>query len=326
MKLLQVCNVGDICGGTAACAWSITRSLPEVRHAVLFLSPPTPDTRTAFADCHIAAVEHVSQAIIAPFDPDVVLLHNTPRSRADPLAVPLLVQYLHSRITPAPADVTVACSAWLRSQYPPEAVDGVLYQPTVAVGEATKAPFRDSPSLGAAPRRLVIGRLCTPTPRKWPRELLSFYAWLADRHPLVNWEFVGCPAAMQSQLSAVCSGRARFLPAEPAARRHLQRWDALLYHHPHLTETFGRTVAEALQCGCIPIVDDRGGFREQFGPDAGWLCRSSGEFSRAIEQLHDGSIQQAMSSAALTAGRRFSGGAFAARFRALVAAAASVSG
>jgi glycosyltransferase involved in cell wall biosynthesis len=58
-----------------------------------------------------------------------------------------------------------------------------------------------------------------------------------------------------------------------------------VYHNPAVTETFGRTVAEAMRAGCVPIVDDRGGFREQVEPETGFLCRTDGDFADAIERL-----------------------------------------
>lgn len=317
MHLLQVCNVGNICGGTAACAWSIVRALPTCRHTVVFLSRPTADTIAAFQPATVERWPQVTRERVVPHNPDVVLLHNTPATRCEPLTVvPLTIQYLHSRITPAVADVTLACSGWLRSQFSADAVDGVLYQPVHSepAGQAIDTRgLRD---------RLVVGRLCTPTSRKWPRDLLPFYAELAGRHPHVDWEFVGCPESLVEPLRQACGGRVRFHPAEPTARRHLLRWDALLYHHPTLTETFGRTVAEAMLSGCIPIVDARGGFCEQIMPATGCLCLRRGDFDAALSQLADRSARRTLSAAAREAATvRFSGAAFSVRFRRLLTAA-----
>lgn len=69
------------------------------------------------------------------------------------------------------------------------------------------------------------------------------------------------------------------------SRSRLSDWDALLYHHPDLTESFGRTVAEAARVGCIPIVDDRGGFSEQLQTLGLTGCRSVEQFSEAIDRL-----------------------------------------
>ena len=316
MHLLQVCNVGNICGGTAACAWEITRALPTSRHTVAFLSTPTDQTRTAFADCHIGTWKNVAAAEVRRLNPDVVVLHNTPSNRCESLEAPLTMQYLHSRITPAPADVTVACSRWLQDQYPRDAVDGVLYQP------ASVTPPQDHRDVRPLRDRIVVGRLCTPSARKWPREMIPIYRRLAGEHPDIEWEFVGCRRELTSELSQACGGRAAFHTPGPAARQRLWNWDAVLYHHSQLTESFGRIAAEAMSAGCIPIVNDRGGFREQITEECGFLCDGEDAFSAALKQLQDGSKRRQLARRSrVIAHKRFSQTAFAARFRALLVAA-----
>jgi glycosyltransferase involved in cell wall biosynthesis len=182
----------------------------------------------------------------------------------------------------------------------------VLYQ---AVPKPANPGNADRPRGGAS---LVIGRLCTPTTLKWPETLVGFYSAVASRRREVEWEFVGCPQRLQGPLEAACGGRARFHEAGWDARLRLWTWDALLYHHPTVTESFGRTAADAMRAGCVPIVDDRGGFREQIAAGAGWLCRSREEFSFAIDELADGKARLAMSRRAMAhADRHFS----IARFR-----------
>jgi len=141
----------------------------------------------------------------------------------------------------------------------------------------------------------VIGRICTPQQNKWPNDVDEFYGRLADRYPQIRWEFIGCPAELQTRLSSVCHRRATFLPAAWEARSRLWHWDALLYHNPQVTESFGRTVAEAMRAGCIPIVDDRGGFREQIAEGCGFLCRSPSDFTEAIAALQSAGTRWKMS-------------------------------
>ena len=80
-------------------------------------------------------------------------------------------------------------------------------------------------------------------------------------------------------------GNARFFPAAWEMRSRLWQWDALLYPNPIVTESFGRTVAEAMRAGCIPIVADRGGFTEQIAESCGFLCQSLDDFAGAIDQI-----------------------------------------
>jgi len=315
MNIVQVCNVGSICGGTAACAWSITRAFPECRHEVLFLSSPSSETRKAFWPVPTRFVRRVDDEILSPCNPDFLILHNTSSAHVGPIRSCLCLQYCHSRGTHAAADWTVACSQWLQQQLPQQAE--ILYQPVPA------SSCWDSGSHFVETRHLddvlTVGRLCTPQLKKWPPETLLFYAQLADRHSRIRWEFVGCPAAMQSPLQVACRGRARFHPAGWGAQRHFRRWHVLLYHHPTLTESFGRTAAEAMLAGCLPIVDGKGGFREQIEHGkTGYLCQTVDEFSTALDSLSLGHRWQMARNARQSAEARFSSAAFATEFRRLL--------
>lgn len=300
MHLLQVCNVGNLRGGTAACVWTFTRALPECRHTVLFLSPPTDETVAAFEGCRIEHTRRVDDAAIGRHAPDVVLLHNTSPDRCAQLRSVVTIQYRHSTGRRTPADMTVACSRWLADQAGGE----VLYQ-------AVPVPPRLEPD--AVDRRhlddeLVIGRLCTPTMQKWPPSLVPFHAELHRRFPVVFWEFVGAPTAIQQTLTQACAGRVRFLPASWLARGNFWRWHALLYHHPTLTESFGRTAAEAMRAGCIPIVDARGGFREQVTHGrTGFLAADIDAFMQSVQAIQDPAQRWMLSRQARAAAeRRFS--------------------
>lgn len=303
VKLLQVCNVGNIVGGTAACAWTVTQALPRWKHRVAFLSRITDETRRAFSQCMVEQWERVTAKQVAASGADVVLLHNTGRDRAEWPLPAATVAYVHSRIDPAPADATWFCSQWLagemgrqdsgfrsqgsRRNYPesrmltPESSFAVLYQ---AVPRPKRLRDGDDRSLRET---LVIGRICTPQRKKWPVGVVRFCQRLAARFPQVRWEFVGCPAELQDELRSVCGGRAAFFPASWDVRSRLWEWDALLYHNSSVTESFGRTCAEAMRAGCVPIVDRRGGFIEQVPPECGFLCEAEADFAAAVERLLD---------------------------------------
>ena len=258
----------------------MTRSLPQCRHTVAFLSSVNAQTREAFGQCRIGEWDAVTVERVRRVSPDVVLLHNTPQGRVERRLPAVTLQYLHSRIDPARADETTYCSRWLAGQY---GADGrsVCYQgvprPPRSEGAGERRALREFP---------VIGRICTPQRKKWPEEMVAFYARLARQFPRVGWEFVGCPGSLQPALSEACQGRVTCLPASWGARSRLWQWDAMLYHNPAVTESFGRTVAEAMRAGCIPIVDDDGGFREQVIEGTGWLCRSEEGFAKAVAALH----------------------------------------
>lgn len=315
MKIVQVCNVGTVCGGTAACAWSITRALPECQHVVLFLGRPTTETRNVFAPLLVKQVSTVDDDLLARWQPDLVILHNTSAAHVGPIRQTVTLQYCHSQGNHASGDFTVSCSGWLSCRL--NSSPRVLYQPIPRPPVATdRFPPQESRFLDD---ELVIGRLCTPQPRKWPAEIIPFYADLSQQFPGVRWEFVGCPRSLEPPLQEACQGRATFLAAGWEARRHFHRWHALLYHHPSLTESFGRTVAEAMLAGCLPIVDARGGFLEQIRQgETGFLCHSPADFSSALEELSPPRRWTMSRSARQSAEAQFSLQTFAREFRLLL--------
>lgn len=311
MHLLQVCNVGSIVGGTAACAWSLTRAWPQLRHTVAFLSPVDQATRQVLHPHRIETWSHCTSERIKALQPDLVVLHNVGQAGASLWSEALTIQFVHSVGPRLQADQTLYCSRWLARQLR-AAEESVLWQgvPVPPSPTACRPRFTD---------RLRLGRICTPSIRKWPESLLEFYAELASRHPQVDWEFIGCPVVLQPRLLSACRGQAKFILPSWQARSYLWEWDALLYHHPTLTESFGRTLAEAARAGCVPIVDQRGGFVEQLEVVTGMGCRTWMEFSNAITVLGDVSVRRSLSQhVRQQASTAFSLAAFGRRFSDLV--------
>ncbi|WP_437194525.1 glycosyltransferase family 4 protein [Planctomicrobium sp. SH527] len=322
MRLVQVCNVGQICGGTAACAWTITRAFPDWEHHILFLSPPSTETVQAFSHCQIANIRRVNDEVLASHRPDLVILHNTAAKNADVISSATTIQFRHSQGIHAKADLSVSCSKWLAKHFDDSNI--VLHQPVpkpvrphLNTPTGTQDAAKESRHFAT---NLIVGRICTPTQRKWPSDALHVYRAVASTCPNIQWEFVGCPIELQSQWQDACAGRATFLPAEWQARRHLWRWHALLYHHPTLTESFGRTVTEAMRAGCVPIVDAKGGFIEQIEQErTGYLCASQTDFVAAVDRLSHSAHWWKMSRAAMTAADdNFSLQSFRRRFLSLV--------
>lgn len=335
MRLLQVCNVGQICGGTAACAWTITHALGNWDHHVAFLSRPDAATQRAFSGCQLISQQQLSELSQQSSRFDLALLHNIAPGRVPPLHAPTL-QYQHSVGQRQATDWHVTCSRWLAEQC--QSPLPVLYQPVpvppfpeqyrsspLCRSEKLKLPaegaFENAEHLQAV--RLacrsreerqwwIVGRICTPTLQKWPQALLPFYERLSSRFPEVLWEFVGTPNCLHADLRQACRDRVRFYPAGFEQRQLYWRWDHLLYHHPTLTESFGRTVAEAMRAGCFPCVDARGGFPEQIeAPQTGNLCRSLDDFAASLADWRQSSSREELAFAAhLQATERFSLRAF----------------
>ena len=112
MRLIQMCNVGNIVGGTAACAWSVTKALPDAEHTVVFRSAPTKETREAFAHCKIKVAKKIEPGLLEKWKGDFLLLHNiSPEAvfwgqQRSALNIPIL-QYAHSAMRQhAGADLT----------------------------------------------------------------------------------------------------------------------------------------------------------------------------------------------------------------------------
>lgn len=283
LHLVQVYNVGSITGGTGACALTIVQALPDWKHTLLVFGRITEEMRTHCRPHAIQRISRVTGKLLRELNAELVVFHNTRRDRVEDecLRWPA-IYYQHSHGPQWKGIKTVACSQWLAGQREFAERCEVLHQ-------AVPRPVRpgESYSRNSLGRDLTIGRLCTPVDRKWPRELIPFYTALAEQHPQVRWEFVGCLSSLRTELTAAVHGRAAFHEACWDVRSVFWNWDLSLYHHPALTESFGRTAAEAMRAGCIPVVDDRGGFREQLSDGTGFLCSSVRDFSRAITELSD---------------------------------------
>ena len=300
-RLLQVCNIGQIVGGTAACAWSVTKALPCWDHLVVFLSPIRSKTKIVFADCEIQHWSQVSDERVVSNDANYVLLHNIPCHRIDSELSPVTIQYLHSQIRPAMADATMYCSRWLADRY------GVSHEEVCYQGVPRAVANCGGNDTRVLRDELVVGRICTPQAKKWPDCMPNFYSELVQAFPQIRWEFVGCPQRLRERVQTACRGRAKFLEAGWQQRSVMWSWDALLYHNATVTESFGRTVAEAMRVGCIPIVDRQGGFCEQIGERDGFLCDGKQDFVRALAAIHDPLVRRARArSCRAHADKRFS--------------------
>lgn len=301
MKLLQVVNVSNLLGGTFACAFTISRALPDFQHLIIAISSCDRGIDNELS--RVCGFDVVRKTRILPadfdsFNPDVVIFHNTP-PHLFPNYVPedvVTFFYSHSAVMMTESRnrslVVWAVSRWLAEKVN-IGYDFVVHQPV---------PLPPgSPNRGET---LRIGRLCTPTnSKKWRlEEIVPLYTRLSKVHTDVQWEFVGCPEPYMSQVAKCCQGRVVFHDASWDARSLLWEWDAMLYDSL-LEESYGRVVCESQRCGCIPIVSHRGGFIEQIqnGQD-GFLCDGVDKFDYAIGYVKDGERLRYLRESAMQSG------------------------
>jgi glycosyltransferase involved in cell wall biosynthesis len=296
MKLLQVCNVAQIVGGTGACAWTITKALPDWDHALYFFSSAIDEeTARAFVGHALYPNKTPLHEKIEEIAPDVILFHNTAEPRMPPRlpdGIPSLY-YQHSAARSCQGarercDVFFAVSKYLADQV--NIADNlVLHQPVPV------------PPAAPRPRAGVIGRLCTPHTMKWRPNNLSLYGDLNGSS--FDWEFIGAPPVAERQLLEALD-KPFFGPASWESRKHLHSWKGMLYHADQ-AESYGRTVCEAQRAGCVPIVDKRGGFVEQIEHGkTGFLCETTADFRDAVAALEDPSTFDEMSKQAKLSGDR----------------------
>lgn len=280
MKLLQVANVATVLGGTGACAYSITRCLPDWEHAVFFMSGQVTQELRDMFNCQLIQESRLLPATIDAVKPDVIIWHNTDSHRM-PQYIPSYCLNFYYQHSAARACIEARnrctyfwpCSKWLGEQV--NLVD-TFYQPCpIPAVPEDKRYLRESQHL------VVVGRLCTPNARKW-KDSISLYDHLSGQHEQVWWEFVGTPEPIVEELKQACRGRASFVEPSWRARSLLHKWHFLLYDST-LQESYGRVVCEAQRCGCVPIVSRRGGFLEQIEHGkSGFLCETPDDFSQAL--------------------------------------------
>lgn len=304
-KILQVCNVSSMTGGTGRCAFDIAQSFPDCQNHIHAMSGNRMSAEVMKTFCHDRgfAFSHGGVDQILTADHDLMILHNSRWNQIGMMPLDRAVYLWHSgggcAKTSAKCRSAIANSKWLRDRIDP-ALE-FIHQP-VSVPEGQRQTGKRT--------ILRIGRIATPGNRhKWKaNEIIPIYQKIRRLNRPMLWEFVGCPSWLETELRFIHSG-VKFYQASVLAQEHFWNWDVMLYTST-LAESYGRTVAEAQMCGCIPIVPDRGGFSEQIrnGVD-GFLCVGSDEYYNAVREcfnLKNGRNDR-MVTAAMESGRERSG-------------------
>ena len=307
MKLLQICNVANICGGTFGCVYSIAKCLPDWDHEAIATNsgegPVIGETQDLFPGKITRKRPPLPNALIESIKPDAIIFHNTAEHCVPPrppVGVPRFF-YQHSAAAACKGARRRCDVFWCVSEYLANAVgidkEQVLYQPVPCPPNPEKYNRIRIAELSS--EVLIVGSICTANPRKW-KESVEIHDFLHREHPEIQWAFVGCPEGVVTDMILACGGKASFHDTSYGARNMMHFWDAMLHHSTSVTETYGRTVCEAQRTGCIPLVTDRGGFREQIinGQD-GFLCKDHEEFSLSLRLLKQHDRRKQMSEAAI---------------------------
>jgi len=306
VKLLQFCNVASITGGTFGCVYSITKCLPDWEHQVIAMNCGNKEAPKEAADRFpgrvICKTPPVPQEFLSDFEPDALIFHNT-----HPNSIPVYIDpfipkfyYQHSAARACEGAKKKCNIWWAVSKFLADkvAIDDqlVFYQP-IPVPKQIDGRVREGP-------KLRIGRLCTPRLNKWDeKEIIPLYSFLSREHNDVHWDFVGCPKHLKDELNQAVSNRCLFFDASYEARSLMWTWDAILYDNRLVEESYGRVVCEAQRTGCIPIVSNLGGFKEQINHgQSGYLCETHEDFSTAIRYLKDSDLKKQVSSGAKVSG------------------------
>jgi len=308
MKLLQICNVANICGGTFGCVYSIAKCLPDWEHEAIAVNSGEGSVGGETAELFPGKVSRkrppLTSKLFESSNPDVIIFHNTAEHVVPqhlPAGTPRFF-YQHSA-SGACKGARRRCDVfWCVSKALSDIVgidyEMVLYQPVPCPPKIVldKMGVRDT-----GRKHLVVGMICNADKAKW-KESVDIHDFLHREHPDIWWEFVGCPDGLVDETKSACDNRATFIDIAYESRRRMWQWDIMLYHSK-IPESYGRTVCEAQRTGCIPVVTKLGGFKEKIvnGQD-GFLCAHHEDFSIALRILKQDDIRKQMSENAMESG------------------------
>lgn len=292
MKILHVNNSSSCLGGTLQCTYSVVRAFPDMEHCVHSFGGPFGDLAQELFGPKVPLKQGLNALDTArEFEPDLVIWNNTSISRMPTTQHfgAMWAYVVHSKHGSA-REAAMRCHVRLCvSRYLAEAggypKEWVLHQPVTIPPDPPAEWSGESLRTGGSVVR--VGRICTPTERKWDLpESLPYYDKLIEAFPgRLRFEFVA-PLAKHFDIKTSVRGRIDDTTYEPSikARSLLKCWDVLFYVS-ELTETFGRTVREAQRSGCVPIVSMRGGFVEQVEGGAGFLVRNPDDAVQSFGKL-----------------------------------------
>lgn len=282
-KLLWVMNVAWV-GGTGLWCLEQIKAMSLWHHHVVYLND-CPDfsviDQFQQAGAEISFVPSLTPDILGAINPSAVILSNTGPNKiagGHPwkwITRDYYVVYVHhSTVRPyLPfSEIDVFVSEYLKSQYANlhDRMKRILITPPVSDMEAFFAIDRIESN------RCVIGRVTNDNKIKYPKELKAILDEVGQPTFIVGAQkYWGAPPE-GSTYPAINS---------QSVPNFLREMDVFVYR-TNLSETWGRTVTEAMASGIPVVVENKGGVAEQVrnGID-GFVCATDEEFVEKLKLL-----------------------------------------
>ncbi len=151
-------------------------------------------------------------------------------------------------------------------------------------------PFRDRFRRGLKRSRLTVGRISRADPAKFPDNFPATYENLGLKHP--RYRVMGWSAALAKRFEDHRFGAEWELLPEAAENpaEFLRSLDLYVYGvGPHLKESWGRAVVEAMLTGAVPVIQGGAGHMDRLlvNGESGFVCESAEDFGRCARLLQD---------------------------------------
>lgn len=298
MRMMHINNVPSLTGGTARFSHDVTKCFPDCQHTVYSLSGSwSQSDRDAFgSNCKLVTGSNPTQ--YARDNPHDVLVFNNTKSDLLPsqrIGQSISVYIAHSATESARQSANrtqkqFVVSEWLKQKlkvdYP------VLYQPIqkpnrLSIQTPENEPFRVWYDAQQRYGHTVIGRICTPSARKWRLSDWTdvFAAVDADNRYLKSFHLIGATGEAIEWVHENIKSPVFVSNASPDARGFMSYWDVLL-NPTTIPESYGRVINESRRVGCVPVVSRIAGFVEQIvdGTD-GMYCDTTAQFVTAVDHV-----------------------------------------
>lgn len=288
-------------GGVPMFMFDMMLTFPEFHHVVIYMHDEARfggenyDMMQEWMNengCEIAKVDLITPELLHEIRPAVVCLNSIGGDKvAGPdhswLAKWPVIFFHHNKTGPIlPAGLDVFVSDYLKAMWGTSInrMKRVINCPPV-IDVSPYARVARSPNN----TRCVVGKVCSAwNPKKYPMAMYDVMREVGERRPNVTFEVVG--GERHHRLDQLKVPRLSFIKEmSRPVHEMLVGMDLMLYiNDPTWTETWCRTVSEAMASGIPCVVENRGGPVEQIthGVD-GFICETHDQYVECVLQLID---------------------------------------